>query len=306
LTSIRQTDGTPLKDSNGRITSHLSGLFYRNINLMLDGVRPVYVFDGKPPELKRSEIERRQEAKRVAMSKFEAAKKIQDVDGMRKYSARTVKLTDDIIEESKELLVAMGIPVIEAPSEGEAEAASLAKKRIVWASASQDYDSLLYATPYLIRNLTLSRRRKTRSGVYIEVNPEFIDFSKVLTRLGIDREQLICLAILVGTDYNPGGVYGLGQKKALELVRKYRYPFEIFKFVKRTYDFVFDWQEIFSLFHEYETQQLDEIEFPELDKDKLKEILAKHDFSESRIESALQKLDKVNEKKKQKGLGEFF
>ncbi len=306
LTSIRQVDGTPLKDSSGKITSHLSGLFYRNISLLLEGIKLVYVFDGVPPELKRGEIEKRKEAKAFAQVKYDEARRIEDIDGMRKYSARTVKLTDDIIRESKELLIAMGIPVIEAPSEGEAEAASLANKGLVWASASQDYDSLLYATPFLIRNLTLARRRKTASGMYIDIKPELVEFKRVLNRLDIDRDQLICLAILVGTDYNPGGVKGLGQKRALGIVQRYKFPFEIFKHVEKNFEFIFDWQEIYKLFHEYETANLDEIEFPELDKEKIKEILSSHDFSESRIDSALLKLDKVTELKKQKGLGEFF
>ena len=159
-------------DKNGKVTSHISGLLYRNINLLVEGIKPVYVFDGKPPKLKHGETERRQEAKDIAKEKYEEAKQSEDIVAMRKYSAQTVKINDDIIRESKELLEAMGIPVIQAMGEGEAEAALLVRNGKAWASASQDYDSLLYGTPILIRNLTLARKRKTSSGAYIEVNPE--------------------------------------------------------------------------------------------------------------------------------------
>ncbi len=308
LTTIRQPDGTPLKDRNGDVTSHLSGLFYRNINLLVDGIKPVYVFDGKPPELKAKEIENRKAAKLMAEKAYEKAKEQKDVDAMRKYSARNVRITKDIVSESKALLTAMGIPYIEAPSEGEAEAAVLARAGRVWASASQDYDSVLYGTPYLIRNLTSSRRKKTKGGLYVDVRPELIVLQDVLNHLNISLNQLICLAILVGTDYNPGGIKGIGQRRALEIVQKYEFPAEIFKAVERDekYSMIFDWQEIFKLFHEYEVDTTEEIEFKEVDEEALRSLLRKHDFSESRIDSGLEKLRQHKESKKQKDLSEFF
>ena len=168
----------------------------------------------------------------------------------------------------------MGIPVIQAPGEGEAEAATLAKTQAVWAAASQDYDALLYGATYLVRNLTLARTRRTSSGLYVDVNPELIEFQDVLNKLQIEKDQLICLAILVGTDYNPGGVRGLGQKRALEIVQKYKYPIEIFRYVQDNdrYDFVFDWQEIFKQFHEYESIN-EKIEFKKINEAKVKEIV---------------------------------
>ena len=306
LTTIRQPDGTPLMDKNGDSTSHLSGLFYRNINLLQEGIKPVYVFDGTPPELKQAEIEKRKEAKRIAEQKYEEARMKKDIGEMKKYGGRFVKITDKIIEQSKELLEALGIPVIQAPAEGEAEAAILARTNKVWAVASQDYDVLLYGAPYLIRNLTSARRRKTSSGLYVDISPELIEFQRVVTKLDIDKDQLICLAILVGTDYNPGGVRGLGQKKALEIVQKYKYPIEIFKEVQKKFDFVFDWQEIFKQFHEYKLSSTEDIEFKKVDETKVKEIFVSHNFSENRINSGLQKLRAITEAKKQKGLSEFF
>jgi flap endonuclease-1 len=306
LTTIRQPDGTPLMDKNQNITSHLSGLFYRNINLLQEGIKPAYIFDGIPPELKQEEIKKRKEAKKIAEQKYTKEKEKEDITEMKKYSGRFVKITDEIIQQSKDLLEALGIPVIQAPSEGEAEAATLARAGKVWAAASQDYDALLYGTPYLIRNLTSPRRRKTASGLYIDIKPELIEFQSVVRELEIDKDQLICLAILVGTDYNPGGVKGLGQKKALEIVQKYKYPIQIFNHVQKNFDFIFDWQEVFKQFHEYESSYTENIQFKKVNEKKVKEILLAHDFSENRIVSGLQKLRKLNESKKQKGLGDFF
>lgn len=306
LTTIRQPDGTPLMDSKKRVTSHLSGLFYRNINLILEGITPVYVFDGKPPELKLLELERRKAAKRIAQGKFEEAKKKSDEESMRKYSSQFVKITDEIINESKNLLSAMGIPVVQAPGEGEAEAATLARKGLVYAAASQDYDSLLYATPYLIKNLTLARKRKTSAGIYVDVRPELIEFQSVLNKLEIDRDQLICLAILVGTDYNPGGIKGLGQKKALEIVQKFKYPIQIFQHVEKNYSFNFDWQEIFKQFHEYDSRGTNGLKLENFNEEEIKKILSDYEFSENRIDSGIEKLKKFQEEKKQKGLSEFF
>ncbi|MFH0808353.1 MAG: flap endonuclease-1 [archaeon] len=306
LTTIRQPDGTPLQDSKGNITSHLSGLFYRNINLLQEGIKPVYVFDGTPPELKQAEIQKRIEAKETAEKQYKQAKEDDDIVGMKKYSSRTVRITTEIITQSKEILEALGIPIIQASSEGEAEAALLARQGKAYAAASQDYDTLLYGAPYLIRNLTSPKRKKLPSGLYIDIKPELIDFQQVLTELDIDKDQLVCLAILVGTDYNPGGVKGLGQQRALQIVQQYKYPIEIFKHVSEKFEFVFDWQEIFKQFQDYKTPQIEDIKFQKPNKEKIKEILARHDFSEARISSALQKLQDIEDSKKQKGLSDFF
>jgi len=307
LTTIRQPDGTPLMDRKGKISSHLSGLFYRNINLLLGGIKVIYVFDGKPPELKGKEIEKRKKAKDVAREKYEEAKKKEDIAGMRKYSQQFVKVDDDVVKESKELLEAMGIPVVQAVGEGEAEATALSKKKDVWAAASQDYDVLMYGAPKLIRNLTLSRRRRTSSGAYVDVSIELVEFDDVLNKLQINQDQLICLGILVGTDYNLGGVRGVGQKNALKIVQKYQYPVKIFEYIEKSekYALDFNWQEIYHYFKDYKCCSDGKMKFGKVDEDKVKEILLGRDFSESRIDSGLGKLRKVEEGKKQKGLGEF-
>ena len=311
LSTIRQPDGTPLMDSKKRITSHLSGIFYRNINLLSQGIKLVYVFDGDAPALKQKTRKKREESRDLAGEKYEEAKQEEDFEKMRTYSSQLLKLEDEMIEESKELLKAMGIAVVQAPSEGEAEAAYLCRiKSEVYASVSQDYDSILFGAPVLIRNLNLSRRKKTYSG-YIEVKPEIIDLQRVLNQLQINLDQLICLGILVGTDYNPKGIPGIGQKKALEFVRKFKTPFRIFKEFEGKINSLpeedkFNWQDIFELFHKPNVKNF-EFEFSAISKEKIKEILIeKHEFSEERIQNQLNKLDEINKKSKQKDLDKWF
>jgi flap endonuclease-1 len=308
LTTIRQQDGTPLMDSRGKISSHLSGIFYRNLALLEEGINLIYVFDGIPSEMKIKEIQKRKERKDIAHEKYEQARNEGNLSDMRKYSQQTVKIDSEIIRESKELLRAMGILVVDSLNEGEAEAAFLARKGIVWASASQDYDSLLYGAPRLIRNLTLSRKKRAPSGIMIDTKIELVELQKVLDSLQIDRDQLICLGILVGTDFNPGGVRGIGQRRALEIVQKYKYPVKIFEFLKNSekYSFDFDWQKIFQEFREYRgINKMDE-SVGKIDFENVKEILLSRDFSEERVNNGLERLRNLHEKKKQKGLGEFF
>lgn len=311
LSTIRQPDGIPLMDNKKRITSHLSGIFYRNINLLSEGIKLVYVFDGEAPELKQKTYKKREKARGIAKERYESAKQEEDIEEMKRYSSQLLRLNDEIINESKELLKAMGIPVVQAPSEGEAEAAYLARhKNEIFAAVSQDYDSLLFGAPRLIRNLTISRRKKTFSG-YIEINPEIIELQDVLNKLEINLDQLICLGILAGTDYNPRGIPGIGQKKALGIVQKFKTPIRIFKEVEEKIQSLaeedrFNWQEIFELFHKPNVKNFD-FKFGEIDKEKIKKILVKeHDFSEERIEKQLEKLEEFKEKNKQKGLDKWF
>lgn len=303
LSSIRQPDGTPLMDSKKRVTSHLSGVLYRNVALLNEGIQLVYVFDGKAPQLKARTHKKRKAGRDIAEERYEMAKQSEDISGMKRYSSQLLRLDDEMIAESKELLEAMGIMVVQAPSEGEAEASHLCKKEGVYAAVSQDYDSLLFGAPKLVRNLTLAKRRKTYTG-YVEVKPELIELTHVLDVLEIDLDQLICLGILVGTDYNPKGVPGIGQKKALEIVQKNKNPVLIFKAVEQRIHSLpeedqFDWKEIFELFHKHEVKDVD-ITFPKVNEEKIKEILVnEHEFSEERVNKQIEKLRAVKEAKKQ-------
>jgi flap endonuclease-1 len=222
ITVIRdRMTGLPLMDSKGRVTSHLSGLLYRTSRFLEAGIKPVYVFDGKPPAWKHATIAARSEVRREAHAVWQQrvaeGAAPEEILKAAKVSAR---LTDEMIEQSKQLLTLMGVPWVQAPSEGEAQAAWMCAEGMAWATASQDWDSLLFGSPKLVRNLTISGKRRvpSKEAAY-EVVPELFELKTVLKELGLTHEQLIAVALLMGTDYNPG-VHGIGPKTALKIVRE--------------------------------------------------------------------------------------
>jgi len=300
LSSIRQPDGTPLMDNKGRVTSHLSGLFYRNISLLSEGIKLIYVFDGEYHSLKGRTQENRGEVKREANEKYKKAKEEDDVEAMGKYARMMSRIDEEMIKESKDLLEAMGIAVVQAPGEGEMQCSQLVKDGEAWAVASQDYDALVVGGERLIQNLTLARKRKTVSGV-VDISPEIISYKDVLNELGIDADGFISLAILVGTDFNPKGVPGIGPKKALTLVRQKKYPVEVFREVEHKIDF--NWQEVFEIFKKPNVTKDAKVKFGKLDASRIKEILvSEHDFSMERVEKQLGKLKEGRGKASQQKL----
>jgi flap endonuclease-1 len=308
LTTIRQPDGTPLMDSDGNITSHLAGLFYRTSALLKANLRLVFVFDGEPPELKKEEREKRNRLKSEAHEKYKIAKERKDFSEMKKYASRSVKITKEIIDESKELLRAFGLPVIQAPSEGEAQAAHIVKNGDAYATISQDYDTLLYSSPRLIKNLTISRRRKKQGTLsYQSNNPEQIDLGRNLQSLGIDVEQLTVLAMLIGTDYNNGGIKGIGPKHGLKLVKEHGHDFDsLFSEAKWDDFFSFPWKTVFETFRKMPVLEDYELSWSQPNHEQIMQILCKrHGFNEERIRNSLKELQEASNIGKQKSLFDF-
>ncbi|MHA2141295.1 MAG: flap endonuclease-1 [Candidatus Thorarchaeota archaeon] len=288
LASIRQPDGTPLMDRQGRVTSHLSGLFYRNLNLLENGISPVFVFDGEAPKLKAAEVQRRREIRDAAREEWARAKAEGRIEDARKAGQASSRLTSPMVDESKELLTALGIPVIQAPSEGEALAAQMTRANIVWASASQDNDSLLYNCPRMIRNLNISGRRRFGRSKYKTISPEMIDLDLNLKLLEITREQLIDIAILVGTDYNEK-LEGVGAKTALKWIKQYGSLELIEK--EREIKLDFPYEEIRAIFLNPPKMDVQEPKWTEPDHDEVIRILCReHDFSSNRVERSLERL----------------
>jgi flap endonuclease-1 len=213
LATIRQRDGQLFCDPNGHVTSHLMGVFYRTTSLLSEGVLPVWVFDGRPPERKAGTIRRRIAVKEKAEAQYQEALAAGDLETARRKAAQTSHLTRPMVEELTELLGALGVPVVAAPGEGEAQAAVMAARSTVWASASEDYDTLLFGAPRLVRGL--AARGRTGSG-----GAQFIDREALLNQLGIDADELIALGVIVGTDFNEGAT-GYGPKKALKAVQEH-------------------------------------------------------------------------------------
>ncbi|MHA2407878.1 MAG: flap endonuclease-1, partial [Candidatus Ranarchaeia archaeon] len=240
LAIIRQANGIPLMDSKGQVTSHLSGLFYRTINLLERGITPVFVFDGKPSVLKIQEIQQRKRIRSEAAAQFKQALKEGDMEKARVKGQASSKLTSSMVDESKKLLEYMGIPIVQAPSEGEGQAAYLSSQGEVWAIGSQDYDAILYGAKRLVRNLTTRDRRKLPGkNQWIEVKPEIIESQKILIDLEISQEQLVDIGILTGTDYNTG-MPKVGPKTALKLIREHQTIEEVLKIKDEKFDHPID------------------------------------------------------------------
>ena len=300
LSIIRQPDGTPLKDSTGKITSHLSGLFYRTSNLVEMGIKPVYVFDGIPPTLKSAEIARRRQVKVEAVANYEKAAVSGDTAKMRMFAQAATSMKDYMQEDSRKLLGLLGLPWVQAPSEGEAQAAHMTKHGTADYCASQDYDSLLFGAPKLLRNVTISGRRRLPSKkVYVDVVPEVVELGKTLGDCGLTYEQLIDVGILIGTDFNPDGIKGLGPKTALKLIKQHGSLEAALPHIKNA-AFPVEPNCIREIFRHPEVTDNYKLEWKEPDSEGIVDFLCRQkEFSEDRVKNSLARMTAGS--KKQKG-----
>ncbi len=298
LSIIRGPDGTPLSDSKGNVTSHLSGLFYRTIELVDKGIKPIYVFDGIPSMLKQKTIEARMKRREDAFAAWQKAREAGEEEEARKHAMASTRINKYIIESSKELLGMMGIPFVNAPSEGEAEACYMCIRGIAYAAASQDYDTMLFGSPLVVRNLTMSGRRKLPGkNIFVNIEPEIMSLADTLKSLGVTRKQLVWIGILLGTDFNDG-VKGVGPKTALKIVKSVKSLDGIEKYVKEKYDAVFeiDVKEVEDLFLKPEVSEKaaesvsGKLEL-QPDKQAVVDFMCdKHEFSKERVEKFVDRL----------------
>jgi flap endonuclease-1 len=278
LATIRQRDGQLFCDPDGRVTSHLIGVFYRTTSLLRQGVLPLWVFDGKPPERKAGTIRQRIALKEKAEEQYQVALAAGDLETARRKAAQTSRLTRPMVEELMELLTALGVPALQAPGEGEAQAAYMAQKGMVWASASEDYDTLLFGAPRLVRGLAARGQRGRSQGA------QLIDRADLLTTLGIDGDELILLGILVGTDFNEG-VRGYGPKKALKLVQQHL-GFDA-TLAKVGLD-AREATEVAEIFRHPNAIDVPTPSFGPVDEEALRKLLVdQHGFAEERVEAAV-------------------
>lgn len=307
-TTIRQQDGTPLKDSKGNVTSHLTGLFSRISKLMIAGLKLVFVFDGEMPLLKKIERERRDKLKTEAIQSFEEAKERGDVLEMKRFASRTTRVSKDMVDESIKLIRAFGLPVIRSPSEGEAQASYMVSKGDCHYVSSQDYDCLIYGAPRVVRNLSLTQKRKKINALtYKTILPEILELNKVLKELNLDRDRLIALAMIIGTDFNVGGVKGLGPKKGLKLVQENHDLEKLFLEINFDEICGVSWKEVFKTIKEMPVSDDYKLEWNNIDEEKILEILVEnHEFNRERITNALENIQKEMKKARQTSLGNFF
>jgi flap endonuclease-1 len=283
LSSIRQRDGTPLMDHNGRVTSHFSGILYRTTSLIEKGIKPVYVFDGQSSHLKKDTLAKRNEVKVQSERRWKDALEEGRIDDARKFAVRSSRMSRDVVDGSKKLLTLMGIPYIQAPGEGEAQASYLVEKGDAWCVGSQDYDCLLFGAPRMVKNLTIS------GGLG---NLELIQLEKVLEELNITREQLVDLALLVGTDFNPG-IKGIGAKKGLKLIKEHGNIYNVLE--DRDIIFEVHPEVLQKLFLQHEVSTDYKIVWKNPDREQIVEFLCgEHDFSEERVLNAVDKISKMD------------
>jgi len=297
LAIIRGPEGLHLTDSQGRTTSHLTGLLYRNINFLSMGIKPVYVFDGKPPSLKTAEIERRKLGKKEATIKYEKATAEGDLESARKYAQQTTSMQDTMVEDSKHLLDLFGIPHIQASADGEATAAYLNKIGKADAVASQDFDCVLFGAKKLVRNFTNSGRRKIPNrNTYVDIEPEIISYQKNLDALGITGNQLIDIGILVGTDFNPDGFERIGPKTALKLIKEYGKLEDIPQIQDQLNQI--EYRQIRDIFLHANVTEIGKIEFMDADYSGIVDYLAnERSFSQERVQASLNRLKRGLEKR---------
>ncbi len=308
LSSIRDPSGRMLMDNEGRVTSHLIGLLTRNSQLLQNGIKIVYVFDGESDPLKGQEIKRRKEIKEQAREEYEKAMEEGDVQRAKQLASRITHLTPQMVEDSKKLLEVMGIPVVQAPGEGEAQCAQMTKEGIVDSVASQDYDALLFGAPSLVRNLNLSGKRTLPSGRVITINPEEINLRDLLDGLQITREQLIDMGILLGTDFNPEGFKGIGPKTAYKLLKKYQSFEEIKKHEPKVQNVEVPYERIRGIFLSPNVKHGVKVKFGSYDPEKILHFLVdERGFSVDRHKPLIMKTAKIIEDlEKQTSLESFF
>jgi len=304
LIGVRQgQDGSMLTNEDGETTSHLMGMFYRTIRMVEYGIKPCYVFDGKPPDMKSGELAKRKEGRDKAQKELDKATEAGDEENVTKFSKRLVKVTKEHNEECKELLKLMGIPYVDAPCEAEAQCAALTKAGKVFATGTEDMDSLTFGANVVLRHLTFSEARKLPLKEY--------NLSRIHTDLGLTHDEFIDLCILMGCDYCDS-IKGIGPKKAIDLIKKHRSIEEIIKHIdQKKYPVPEDWmfKEARRLFQEPDVTDpaTIDLQWNSPDEEKLVEFMVeKKGFAEDRIRNGAKKLSKAKQGTTQGRMDSFF
>lgn len=302
LALIRTPDGVPLKDRQGRVTSHLVGLLYRTTRLITDyNLKLIFVFDGKPPDLKSREIKKRQTVRERAEKEYEEAVARGDMKTAWSKAVATGRLSKSMAKEAQQVLRYLGIPFVQAPSEGEAQAAYMVQKGHAWATASRDFDTLLFGTPRLLRYLTLTGRKRLPSrGTSVPLQPELIELNRVLNEHGLNQEQLVDMALLIGTDFNPG-IPKVGPKTALKLILEHKTLENLPEKIQS--ELPSNYQVIRQIFLDHPVTDDFDISSKPVDKEGLLTFLCEErGFSEMRVSGVIDRLMKAQQSQRQQSL----
>jgi len=313
LSTIRQQDGTLLMNKSGEVTSHLSGIFYRTIDFVLHGIKPIFIFDGMPSVLKQRTIQARAKKRQDAYELWNAAKASGNIEQAGLYARISTKVNKEIVKTSKQLLDLMGMGYIDAPSEAEAQASYMCRQGQVFAAASQDYDTLLFGSPHIVRNMSISGKRKLpKKNFYINVETELLDLEKTKEDLNVNQNQLIWIGLMLGTDFNEG-INGIGPKTSLKIVKQCNSLQQIKDYVKQKYnkDFDYNIEEVEQLFLKPDVKQISDEDMKQLMSNKLNEqalidfMCDKNDFIVDRITKFTNKLVENKQSSHQKTIFHF-
>ncbi|OHS94785.1 XPG I-region family protein [Tritrichomonas foetus] len=302
LVSVRHA-GNQLVDAEGNPTSHLSGLLSRTIYFVQNGIKPVYVFDGKPPEMKSGELQKRAEKRAEAEKQLESAIEQGNQEEIDRFSRRTVRLDQQHVDECKKLLTLMGIPWVQAPCEAEAQCAALCREKIVDATATEDMDALAHATPILVRHLTRKSKADDDSVVQIE-------YKTILEESGLTREEFVDFCILCGCDYCDS-IKNIGPKRAFEMIKDYHNIETVIKHLdtnKNPLPEDFDYISARELFFHHEVDlSCKKFVTKKPDVEGLKQFMIEEKgFNQARIENAIAKLNKAKGGGQQTRMDSFF
>lgn len=185
--SVRST-GSDLTNSKGEITSHILGLFNKTIKLLENRIIPIYVFDGKPPDLKKKVLDLRRNVRKKAEEKMSNAETEEE---KIKYFKRSVSISKKQLDECRELLDLMGVPYVNAPQEADSQCAWLAENNYVDAVLTEDMDILTFGSPKIVRNLTSQKKK-----------PLEISLNKIKDKFGWTHNNFIEICVLLGCDYS--------------------------------------------------------------------------------------------------------
>ena len=295
--------GLELTNEAGEVTSHINGLFYRTLRMIDEGLKPIYVFDGAPPEMKKGELEERRMRADEAQAQFEKAKEEGNDELMEKMSKRTVRVSKEQIEECKKLLVLMGIPVVQAAGEAEAQCAELVRQKKAWAVATEDMDALTFGSEVLLRHLTFSEAKKRPVAEY--------HLDTVLSHTGLTMNQFVDLCILLGCDYVPK-IPGIGPQRAWDAIKTYgsiEGLIENLDTTKHPIPAGFDYKGARELFFHPDIVPANDLvlDFREPDEEGLINFLVTEKlFNRERVEKGIARLRKGLAKKVQGRLDDFF
>jgi len=298
-----RSGGEVLTNEAGEVTSHLQGVLSRAIRFLELGIKPVFVFDGKPPKAKRGELDKRNQLAGAAAESLIEAKEAGDDEAIEKFAKRTVRITKDQVNDVKKLLVMMGCPIVEAPCEAEAQCAELCREGKVFATCTEDADALTFGTPVLCRHFTFSEARKMPIMQF--------NLDEVLSGMEMNLVQFIDLCILCGCDYT-STIRGIGPKKAYDLIKshgtieqamatldKTKYP------VPEDFDFAIAREEFTN--PEITPADQVEIQWGAADPEAIMKFLVEEKgFAENRVQAAIKRLQATRGKSTQGRLDSFF